>query len=276
MYDWRTTLWRQGSIVEPTNAIALGLIRQDETESKIVIIASHDCDLTQAPDREPYIEFIVGTVIGQLDNNSTDAKTARKLHTTVKGQPPIYVELEAPKKTSIEKKHFEAINPSKQLFLSVDDLRTYQYWLGSRYHRSAFPDEFESRLKANKLDKDISGAVRPDGEHILAVLFNLDDGEDNARQGDDDLYNLEIYVLYASEYDEEASREAANRAVDKIQAAFKKKLFNPTESWKQIELQSCEANSDIEMTYYVFRRLKRWRLDYLSFASDPQQEMAHE
>ncbi|MDP8566280.1 hypothetical protein [Methylophilus aquaticus] len=274
MYEWRTTLWRQGSIVEPSDAVSLGLINPDEIHTSLVIIASHDCDLTRPPEIEPVVEFIVGNVINKIDGNCADAKTARRLHTTVIGQSTLYVEFQAPRKSVIAKNHFEKINPSKTYSLSVDDLRTYQYWLGSRYYRSAFPDEFEDRLQSSKLAKAISEAVRPGGEDILAVLFNLDDGEDITRNGDDDLYKLDIYILYASESNEGRAFNSATNAVVRVQKAFEQRLLHPTNSWKKIELVSCEAISDAAMPYLVFRRLKRWRLDYLSLADVPQQEVA--
>lgn len=274
MYDWRTTLWRQGSILKPEDAAAIGLIEQGEVDSKIVIIASHDCDLTQSPEAEPHIEFIIGSIIQKIDGNFVGAKTARKLHTSLMGQAPIMVEFEAPKKSFTSKERFQDITPTTQLSLSADDRSIYQYWLSSRYNRSAFPDEFENRLKAANLVKAISSAVKLDGEYIAAVLFNLDDGEDNIRVGDDDLYKLEIYVLYASEPDDAKAFQIAKTAVQKIAQAFHQKLFEPTNCWKGIELVLCDAISDAAMPYVVFRRLKRWRLDYLSLVDVPQQEIA--
>ena len=48
-------------------------------------------------------------------------------------------------------------------------------------------------------------------------------------------------------------------------------LFTPNKAWKHIELRSCEPISESVLSYLEFKQLKRWRLEHISLAADPQQ-----
>ncbi len=161
--------------------------------------------------------------------------------------------------------------------LSAENHSAFQYWLASRYRRSAFPDEFERRLsKESKLAEKIARAVRPHGALISGVFFDVDQGDEIDRQGPDDTYTLDITILHSAEPDFVAAATAAQQAADAISKAFKDKLFTPTKTWQQIELRFCEPVSESVLTYQVFKQLKRWRLEHLSLASDPQQDVLAE
>ena len=146
-------------------------------------------------------------------------------------------------------------------------------WLASRYRRSAFSDEFERRLtsKEFKLHEKIAKAVKPHGELIAGVFFDVDDGIDVSRDGADDTYKLDILVLHVADPDFVAAETAAINAVTAIESSFKDKLFNPAKSWRHIELRSCEAVSESVLSYQQFKMLKRWRLEHISLAAEPQQ-----
>ena len=154
----------------------------------------------------------------------------------------------------------------------------FQMWLASRYRRSAFPDEFERRLTAKelKLHEKIAKAVKPHGELIAGVFFDVDDGVELCRNGPDDTYTLDITILHAADYDFVAAESAATTAAKAIEKAFKDKLFDPTKTWQQIELRSCEPVSESVLTYQQFKQLKRWRLEHISLAAEPQQPVLPE
>jgi len=150
-------------------------------------------------------------------------------------------------------------------------------WLASRYRRSAFPDEFERRLtRETKLYDKIARAVKLHGELISGVFFDVDEGVEVARVGPNDTYTLDITILHRAEPDFDAAMKAADAAAKAIEKAFKDKLFAPTKTWQHIELRSCEPLSESVLTYQVFKQLKRWRLDHISLAADPQQPVSAE
>jgi hypothetical protein len=151
-------------------------------------------------------------------------------------------------------------------------------WLASRYRRSAFPDEFERRLTSKdfKLHERISKAVKPHGELIAGVFFDVDEGVEINRNGADDTYTLDIIIMHSADPDFEAAEKAAESAAVAIVQAFKEKLFSPTSTWQHIELRSCDPVSESVLTYQQFKQLKRWRLEHLSLAADPQQPVLAE
>jgi hypothetical protein len=209
------------------------------------------------------------------DGNCTHAKNARKLHVEFVGGDIFWAEFEAKAKSSIEKLKLNEFYPLSDVHLTSENHAIFQMWLASRYRRSAFPDEFERRLtQETKLADKIAKAVRPHGELITGVFFDVDEGAEVVRSGPDDTYTLDISILYDPDVD--ATEHAASQAVDAIQTAFKAKLLMSNQRWQYIELRFCEAISESVLSYQEFKQLKRWRLEHISLAADPQQSVLAE
>ena len=279
MGEWnRDTPWRQGHLLGSDAVAALGLVHATGPENTLVIVASHDCDLAQVPDGEPRIEVIVGRLVTDKDGNCMHAKNARKLHVEFAGVAACWAEFEATGKVSIDKLALNDFGPRTDAQLAPENHAVFQMWLASRYRRSAFPDEFERRLtsKEFKLHEKIAKAVKPHGELIAGVFFDVDGGVEVTRDGPDDTYTLDIIILHVADPDFDAAEKAATEAAEVIEKAFTDKLFVPTKTWRHIELRSCEPLSESALTYQVFKQLKRWRLDHISLAADPQQPVPAE
>lgn len=279
MAEWnRDTLWRQGSLLDSDAIAALGLAHATEPECTLVIVASHDCDLAQAPGGEPCVEVVVGRLVTDKDGNCTHAKNARKLQVEFAGAAVFWAEFEATGKVSIDKLKLNDFGPRTDAHLTPENHSTFQMWLASRYRRSAFPDEFERRLtsKEFKLHEKIAKAVKPHGEVIAGVFFDVDRGMEVTRNGPDDTYTLDITILHAADLDFGAAEKAAMTVAEVIRTAFEDKLFNPTKTWQHIELSSCDAISESALNYQQFKQLKRWRLEHISLAADPQQPVLAE
>jgi hypothetical protein len=277
--EWnRDTPWRQGHLLGDDAIEALGLHHAVAPEQTLVIVASHDCDLAQAPEGEPGIEVVVGRLVTNPDGNCTHAKNARKLHVEFAGAAAFWAEFEATAKLSIEKRALNDFVPSPEVQLSPEDHTTFQMWLASRYRRSAFPDEFERRLisKEFKLHEKIAKAVKFHGALIAGVFFDVDEGSEVTRDGPDDTYTLDITILHSADPDFDAAETAADSAAKAIKKAFKDKLFDPTKTWQHIELRSCDPVSESVLTYQQFKQLKRWRLEHISLAAEPQQPVLAE
>ena len=274
MAEWnRDTPWRQGHLLSNHASEALGLHHTVAPDQTLVIVASHDCDLAQAPEGEPTVEVVVGRLVTEKDGNCTHAKNARKLHVEFAGTTVFWAEFEASAKLSIEKRALNDFVPRPEAHLSRENHAIFQMWLASRYRRSAFPDEFERRLVSNefKLHEKIAKAVKPHGELIAGVFFDVDEGAEVTRDGPDDIYTLDITILHSADHDFDAAEKAADTAAKAIEKAFKDKLFDPTKTWKHIELRSCDPVSESVLTYQQFKQLKRWRLEHISLGAEPQQ-----
>lgn len=270
------TEWRQGHVLTPEGASALGLVSDRGPENTYVVVVSHDCDIACSDEREPFVEVIVGFRIDRLGGD-THAKTARRLHLAFRsGGAEVPVELNVVAKVSCPKGAVLQFSPSADMALSPESLVTLQYWLASRYHRAAFADEFENRLKARpgRLDRKIATALDDAGKHILAVFFDVDEGQEVKRDGPNDVYMLRVTILYDSSEDEPAAYKAAQAAAATIEDAFEQAFFADGR-WRNIQLLSCEPISDSVMTVAQSRVLKRWRLDHMSLEEEPQQPMLH-
>lgn len=273
MEAWsRSTPWRQGKFLTNETAAALGLT--DGDPDQVVIVVTHDCDLTQLVESEPEIEVIIGSLIAanQLDGNFANAKNARKLHLAIEGGLKPYIELIATHKQRISKASLVNQLPAP-LELSGQNKTTLCRWLAKRYRRSAFPDEFETRLTSNKLDKKISDAVKNCGESIAEIFFDLRNPEAEANEN----YQLDIIILYSTAHDADAARIDAEAASKKIKTAFETRLYDKQQdTWKDIELGYVDAVADESLTYRQSQLLKAWRLEHISLGADPQQPIAEE
>lgn len=162
MAEWtRTTPWRQGHLLTKEAIKAIGLSHPQFPDNTLVIVASHDCDITQTPDREPQVEVVVGRRISTVDGNNTNAKSPRTLHIEFQGAESTLGEFVITDKKSVPKEVLGAFEPATDAKLAPPGLRIFQRWLASRYLRSAFPDEFERRLKESGLADKIAKAVKP-------------------------------------------------------------------------------------------------------------------
>lgn len=279
MAEWnRDTPWRQGYLLGSDAIEASGLRHAVTPDQTIVVVATHDCDLAQDPEAEPVVEVVVGRLVTDKDGNCTHAKNARKLHVEFTGDADFWAEFEATAKASIAKLLLNQFSPRPDARLTPENHAILQMWLASRYRRSAFPDEFERRLtsKEFKLHEKIAKAVKPHGELIAGVFFDVDEGQEVTRDGPDDTYTLDITILHAADPNFDAAEKAAQTVAEAIEKAFKTKLFNPTKTWQNIELRSCEPISESVLTYQMFKQLKRWRLEHMSLAADPQQPVLAE
>lgn len=268
------TKWRQGHVLTDEAVAAFALVSCAGPDNTIAVVISHDCDIAADPDIEPSVEVVIGRRIEKLGADA-NAKTARRLHIAFhQSDAEIPVELEITTKTCLSKQALLAGRPKGDIWLNPEGLLTLRHWLAARYHRAAFADAFEQRLKAKpgKLSEKIRKAMDDAGEHVLAVFFDVDGGDEKERNGPDDVYELRITLLYDSMKDEPAAYEAAQKAADAIESAFEVALRHDG-TWRNIKLLSCDVVSDSAMTVADSRMLKRWRLDHMSLKKEPPQVM---
>lgn len=274
MKEWtRETPWRQGQLLTNEAIKSLNITQLKSQENTLVVVATHDCDLVQTPDKEPNIELIAGCRIKRLDGNFTYAKSSRKLHLRFDGDNPLLAEFVITEKFSILKNSLINFKPVDVVRLSSQNLSIFQQWLASRYRRSAFPDEFERRLvHETKLAEKISKAIKPHGALITAVFFDVDEGNVLIHEGVDDAYLLDIILLYSTDADYKLAESTAIKAKEAIEKAFSEKLYDHhSGKWKWIELRYIDVISEEALTYKESTLLKKWRLDHISLAADPQQ-----
>ena len=264
----RDTPWRQGHVLTPEAAAALG-IRRPDNEPPVAVVVSHDCDLAQDVAQEPDVEVIVGRYVSHVDGNFSFGKNPRTLHLDVAvGSDAHSVELTSGAKRQVAKDDLGRFTPLNQAGMSAPGRTTLQRWLASRYRRCAFADEFETRLTNLKVRDGIGKVLKKNGHHISAVYFDVDQGKEVIRSGPHDTYALSIYILYDTGFDTIASEKAAGEAAAAIAKLFRTTCFT-SGTWTDIELLECEAISDQAMTVRLADSLARWSVDHMSLRTDP-------
>lgn len=270
----RNLLWLQGNVLTDDALKLLSPQKSGQKDEIFAVVISHDCDLTAAIEKESFAEVIVGRRIEKMGGDSF-GKTARRLHIEYQSDSgPIYLELFANGKKLINKNDLFAHQPRTDIQLSVRDLRILQRWLAARYARAAFPEAFERRLRdaiiPGKYDllRKIEKTLELGGDHIRALLFDLDKGEDVERKTPDDLYRLGVVVLYDSLRNEPAAFAAATDTAEALEGIFEAAFKTPTGTWQNIELEYIDLMSDTAMTVAMSETFKQWRLEYLSMQDE--------
>lgn len=267
--EWRNTPWRQGHLIATDDWQGAGF--EPLQDGHVAVVITHDCDIAAEPEVEPGIELIVARRVEKLEGNYAASKNARKLHVPYEYRNEAVVfELAHRARITIEKKKLESLRPAGGP-ASAADRKTLQRWLGARYHRPAFPNKFEARLRAEKLDEKIAKALDPAGGWVDALLFDLKDDRDREIEDAAEPYTLEILVLYSTVKDATEGAKAAGQVQKKLQEIFEK-LYDKKTGWRSIELVSCEIVADTELSYAVWTTVQHWRLDHLSLRANPQQE----
>ena len=270
MDEWsRETPWRQGHVLPDEASKALGLSHSESPERTFIVVISHDCDLAQAVGKEPFVELIIGRVIEAIKSDS-HAKSPRRLQIEFQGsEGPIAAEILATDKKFVKKNDLAPFDPKTDVALDAQGLSILQRWLAVRYRRSAFPDEFERRLKDSKLPRRIEKALDTAGKYVVAVFFNVDDGDDYQHNGSDDPYRFGIYLLYDTTQDEVSAETAAQNAAEEIEKAFESAFQNKDNVWENIQLEYCDVIADGVMTYKDSLLFKQWRLEHISLEGNP-------
>jgi hypothetical protein len=265
------TKWRQGHMLSAQAALGLSLTNRVDASQTLAMVVSHDCDLAQPTDREPVAEIIVGRKIPTADGNYAFAKNVRTLHLDcTQGSTSGIIEIVATDKVSVPKDALQNYEPDPSILLSYEELVILQRWLAVRYHRSAFPDEFNNRLRETGVEKVLKDVSKKFGVHLRAIFFDVDEGREIERSGTADTYDLNIVLLYDTDNDAEIAEANAAEASALIIKAFREKCCNNL-IWENIELQSCEFMSDQAITYRQALSFKEWRSENVSLKSKPPQ-----
>jgi hypothetical protein len=278
MAEWtRSTLWRQGSILD--QEVFPELAQRSSTpfhKADFAVVVSHDCDIAANPAIEPVVEVIPGIFLTKGDGSLTHAKEARKLHLAVSqigADHQLFAEFKATDKFNISKEQLVDLVPSAKHFIAAKGLQILRRWLAARYRRHAFSDAFEKCF--DKVEEKFRDILKKSSHHLRAVLFDLDEDASGDLANQDAPHILDIYLVYTSEANTAESLRVAQATKAKIEKAFQDK-YKHSGQWKEIELRSCEVISDNALTYAQYLQLVEWRSEGLSLRSDPPGPMTEE
>ena len=236
------------------------------------VVVSHSCDLAQMPDKEPFAEVIVGKRVPALGGNYCHAKSARTLHLTADSeQGPVHIELGAGAKRPVEKDRLAEWTPDAKRTIQPKGVDVLQHWLAARYRRATFPDAFNDRLGAAQIPGKLSDLLKRSGHDIVCLFFEVDDGREEERRAETDVYLLRIRAVYTLEKNADA-HDIANDLVAKIIDLFQRVfLDSKTQEWTNVELAECDAVSTDVLTFEESRHGKKWDADHLSLRPGEKQ-----
>ena len=216
------------------------------SEKSFCVVITQDCDIVHSPpEEEPFIEFIIGNL--SEDRSCKNGKNPRKLHLENNGQ---ILEFIIHNRFFVKKESLVGFEFSDLLFeLTPDNTKILKKWLGSRYTRAAFPDEFNKRLKNAKVEKITEKGISSKVSHIF---FEVEDRE----LPSEEIYQLNVMVVVDNS-------DEVNK--NDIEDAY----FEVFEHIEGIETNLRVVTED-EVTLKEIQNYKRWRKDSISFSKKNQ------
>ena len=267
MSEWNreSVVWRQGHLLSQTDVQRLGLVLPEYSDSTLVLLVSHDCDIANDATREPDVEVVLGYLVDESNPNYVFGKNPRLLELPFQNLVPLQAQFNIQSRQAISKDNLQHCTPNTA-HLEQRYVRVLQGWLASRYDRPAFPDEFDSLIKDERISTKLAKLGVKYGSLVSGLLFDLRESTD--------IYHLGILVLYVSNSEPIKAYEIAQTYIQEITKAFEARFFDSkAETWKSIELTYCRAISEDNLTFSQARDYQRWNLDAVSYAADPQQAL---
>ena len=252
-------------------AIGCRLLDDGAKPAVVVVIISHDCDLTSDDlDAEPAAEVIVGRTVAAADGNYTHAKAPRTLHWSInRSGAECLVELVATCKILVPKSLLARFSPDPDFTLLPRSLLTLRRWLGARYNRGAFPDEFVNRMKAADLSSRLSKHLEPSQALISVVYIDLK-GNEQRELPAWEVYAFNIVLVFVPGCEPLDAQDQAEELADTLADKLAKRLATKEKlAATGLRLGSCIAVSEEELTLSQARVFQQWQLEHLSLREGP-------
>lgn len=264
--------WRQGSVLPHGAAVRLGLLTEADAAEHCVVLISHDCDIANiTPGVESNVEIIVARIIRTADGTLTHGKSPRTLHIEWDhAAKPRVLELKASGKRSLLKAHLLGDRPDLDYRLreTATGLFLLRYWLGVRYNRSSFPDEFNARLQRTKAGDEMLRVLKnhPQVTGVYLKLNTLDELPAEAQTP----YEIDMFLAFHPGDDPEEAQGKTDQAAEAIETAFATRCYRDDRGlWEWLALKGCTAISEAEFPVAQAKQLQQLTLDYLSLRSNP-------
>lgn len=247
--------WRQGSVMRKDNHPKLDdHVRACLLENARVVIASHDCDVTnESYEKEPKVDLIIICPAERRQGRRAFGKNPRELELALQlaGKEVTHVAHGCNRPQNC-RKLLENITPDPDAILlpqTVDQLRS---WLAQRSNRSVFPDEFGKRI--SKIQSRIDSILDESGAELSVILMALTPA---GEAGSEETYEVYLYAVMPSDlFANAASRSKAQSVVDSLKGLLR--------GCNGIKVIDASLKSEGQVTLDDLRHLKRFTSDYLS------------
>lgn len=245
--------WAQGAVSRPSslrpvwtpdwfNAIAA-------QDSALVILISHDCDLlNRSLSKEPWAEWLVAVPVKKVKSQYANGLNCRTFHFEHSG---VNYETTAHLRLSTPREVLQSLKPSAEsLRRSLMD--NIAAWLGKRFVRAAFPDEFNRRL--SPVDQEIRSELDADHSLLRSILIKVDP---NTEISESASYNVSLVGVMSKDDFLNGDNRVRGEAV---LVALEKHLDSCTNIFADAELRPSD-----KVTLEMFEDHVPWDFDYLTF-----------
>jgi len=235
--------WRQGSI------LPRGIVEVEEQE--VAIVVSQDCDLLNEDlAKEPVFEILVAKRIKRLDGNFIKGRNPRRINVSASRAGETWL-LDAHASSRSFQSREVLLGNRPDGDVAADDLDYLKRWLGRRYYRAAFPDNFNERIRPanDKIEARLLNLSKP----LTSVFLAVSDAE--LPPGRD--YEITIYgAMLDDDYQDQALRDAALQEMTALATAVG--------GCTGISVLDFDVRGEADISLNDLRTLSRWDYDSLS------------
>lgn len=249
--------WKQGAcllVEQPAEIYITTQCMQERLPEGRYIVLSQDCDiLNGSMEKEPVVELIEANLIPQSNAEFMVGKNPRQLHVELTEKNCCF-ELLPHKRFFIAHSYLEAIEADAINFTG-QPLKLLLNWIGKRYKRPGFPDEFNRRIDL-KVIRKIKATLGDKAKNSLGLFINLSPEKELAPN---DTYKIRVKMLVPKDiYENESMLSDIEDGFDQILLLLAGvKYLEVTEGSQVQSMNSITAND--------FFELKQWDFDYISF-----------
>lgn len=241
-------------------------VKDLDARSDLWMVVSQDCDVVHTNlQTEPYVEVLRLT------------RTTEKLGEAHWGKNPRRYQFEAEgidrtkslfnaiihEKVRIDRAYLVDSLPDSDCRFDVDIVRDLCRWVGQRYVRAAFANEFNRRAKRSFDRLRKKGDLRKYHQLLTAVLIEVE--EDELPEGED-YHPIILVTMMHRDFRDPKRRESAEMLRDAIEAAVG--------SCDGIDIKEASLRSEQDVTMDHLRTYKRWDYDDLSLREQSRDDMS--
>jgi len=246
--------WHQGALIPVSADTALANLLPSNVE--YAVVASQDCDIVASVSNEAAVDLLPAVLSTDSSGELLYGKQPRRLCMALEnGQ---FATVDIRQRVTVDKGVLVAIAPIADAPAKVPDRKMLAKWLGKRYSRHAFPDAFNTRLRAQKSKLDAL-SKRPQSRSITAILLQLDTEDE---LGPDETYKV---VLWFACRPANAENPEIRKHLEEYAAAFADVL----KSCSGVQVDEFEVRSHLDINLDDLELMKRFDFDFRSEAPSP-------
>jgi hypothetical protein len=246
--------WSQGDFLEGAVAVDVVTATIDHppdlfAPGSILVLLSQDCDIVGASTIEPFLEFLVGSPVAEVNPLCQNGRNPRVLHLRI-GERSFNFSIH--NSVRVVKSALVTVQRDPSSRLPTADLDQLRRWVSRRFLRPAFPDAFNTRVDGNK--KGVEKWEKKQAGLVSIVLFSLDTKAELPAGTD---YGLTIILGYKTLPDPKDTAKTESE----LEAAL---------AMRGIRIDDIVSRPETDITLMHLRTYKRWDRDYRSLPDHPE------